>query len=90
MKKETGYIDGSAYGQAPMGPANMGQSADEPYPGNGRMSIDRSNPNPSERALRVDALYATTEKRGQMKREEGSRMAGQVKANNDGVLGRKV
>lgn len=53
------YVDGAANGQAPMGPQPMGQKAGTEWPGNGQLSIDRANPNPSDRAQRVGALLAT-------------------------------
>lgn len=68
------YIDGSAYGEAPMGPAPQGQPAGANYPGNPMMDIDRSSPNPSERSLRMEALYNTIEDRDLMKRDAGARM----------------
>jgi len=71
------YEDGltsAAFGMAPNGDAPQGQKAGEMFPGNGRMSIDRSNPNPSDRTLRVDALYATIENKSHMKRDAGAKM----------------
>lgn len=73
------YVDGSAYGEAPHGPAPMGQPAGEMFPGNGRLSIDRSNPNPALPDMRVEALYATIE-RNDIKSEAGERMMKQLKA----------
>lgn len=72
------YVDGSAHGEAPHGPAPHGQPAGEMYPGNPRMKIDRGNPNPSDRDLRVAALEATREKRDHMKRDAGARMENKV------------
>jgi hypothetical protein len=73
MRSREEYVDGSAYGEAPHGPAPQGQPAGERYPGNPRMQIDRGNPNPSDRAMRIDALYATIE-RNDIKSEAGERM----------------
>ena len=77
MRSREVYVDGSAYGEAPHGPAPQGQPAGEAYPGNGRMVIDRSNPNPSDRALRIDALYETIE-RNNIKSEAGERLMHRV------------
>lgn len=77
MAMKESYRDGAAYGEAPTGPAPQGQSAGEMYPGNGRMKIDRSNPNPSDRAMRVDALYATIE-RNDIKSEAGEKLMHRV------------
>lgn len=76
------YIDGSAMGEAPSGPAPMGQPAGEMYPGNSRMQIDRSNPNPSDRDMRVDALYKTIESRDHLKRDAGNRMMERLNGNS--------
>lgn len=74
MKYEINGNDGAAYGLAPFGPAPQGQSAGAKFPGSPVQNIDRSSPNPSERALRIDALYNTIESRDLMKRDAGSRM----------------
>jgi len=79
MAKQQGYVDGSAWGEAPTGPQPMGQPAGEMFPGNGRLSIDRSNPNPSLPDKRVEALYATIEFNA-LKSEAGERMMKQLKA----------
>jgi len=68
-------LTSGAFGQAPMGEQPMGQPAGEMYPGNPRMSIDRSNPNPSYQDLRVDALYQTIESKDMGKASAGARMA---------------
>lgn len=68
------YIDGSAYGEAPIGAAPQGQPAGAKFPGNPMTDIDRSSPNPSERSLRIEALYNTIEERDLMKRDAGARM----------------
>jgi hypothetical protein len=87
MAKDS-YRDGAAYGEAPHGTPPQGQRAGEAWPGNGRQSIDRSNPNPSMPDKRIDALYATIEKRDHMKRDAGSRMAKQIDMRNP--LGKRV
>ena len=89
MKREM-YTDGSAMGEAPHGPAPQGQPAGEMYPGNGRMKIDRGNPNPSDRDVRIDAMYATIERRDHMKRDAGARMEREVSNANSMKLGRRV
>jgi hypothetical protein len=68
------YMDGAAFGEAPMGPAPEGQPAGAKFPGNPMLDIDRSSPNPSERSLRMEALYNTIEERDLMKRDAGARM----------------
>jgi len=73
-------LTSAAFGQAPMGEQPQGQKAGEMFPGNGRMVIDRSNPNPSDRELRMDALYNTIEDRDLMKRDAGARMEKAVDA----------
>ena len=75
-------LTSAAFGLAPMGAQPQGQPAGEPFPGNGRMDIDRGNPNPSDRALRVDALYATIE-RNDIKSQAGERMMHQVLGNGN-------
>lgn len=70
-------LTSGAFGMAPMGPANQGQPAGEAYPGNPRMQIDTRNPNPADRAMRIDALYATIE-RNDLKSEAGERMMHQL------------
>lgn len=73
-------LTSAAFGQAPMGEQPQGQRAGEMYPGNSRMQIDRSNPNPSDRAMRIDALYSTIE-RNDLKSEAGERMMHQLLGN---------
>lgn len=73
-------LTGAAFGMAPMGEQPQGQPAGEMYPGNGRMKIDRGNPNPSDRAMRIDALYNTIE-RNDIKSEAGERMMHQLLGN---------
>jgi len=73
MAKEE-YVDGSAYGKAPMGPQPQGQKAGENWPGNTREQIDRSFPNPAMPDKRMDALYSTIESRDHMKSRAGERM----------------
>ena len=73
-------LTSAAFGMAPMGEQPQGQRAGEAFPGDGRMVIDRSNPNPSDRAMRVDALYSTIE-RNDLKSEAGERMMHQLKGN---------
>jgi hypothetical protein len=68
-------LTSAAFGMAPDGAQPQGQPAGEMFPGNGRMSIDRSNPNPAERDLRIDALYQTIESRDMGKARAGERMA---------------
>lgn len=70
---EEGLTSG-AFGMAPMGEQPQGQVAGEMFPGNGRMSIDRSNPNPSYPDMRIDALYQTIESNDHLKRDAGNRM----------------
>ena len=70
-------LTSAAFGMAPMGAQPQGQPAGEMFPGNGRMKIDTGNPNPSDRAMRVDALYATIE-RNDIKSEAGERMMHQL------------
>ena len=67
-------LTSAAFGEAPMGDQPMGQKAGEMFPGNPRMQIDRSNPNPSYRDLRMDALYNTIESNDHLKRGAGMRM----------------
>jgi hypothetical protein len=73
-------LTSAAFGQAPMGEANQGQRAGEMFPGNPRESISTANPNPSDRALRIDALYNTIE-RNDIKSEAGERMMHQLLGN---------
>lgn len=75
LKQYEEGLTSAAYGEAPMGEAPMGQPAGELYPGNPRMNIDTSNQNPSERDMRVDALYQTIESRDLGKARAGERMA---------------
>lgn len=76
---ETG-LTSAAFGEAPLGPEPQGQPAGEMYPGNPRMNIDTSNPNPADRSLRVSALYDTIE-RNDLKSEAGERMMHQLLSN---------
>lgn len=80
MKTSNSYIDGSAYGEAPTGPAPQGQSAGAAWPGNGMGHIDRSNPNPAMPDKRIDALYQTIESRDTMKSRAGERMMDRLNA----------
>ena len=73
-----GYVDRSAQGLAPLGTPNKGQSPGAEWPGNPNMKIDRSNPNPSDRDMRMDMLYATIE-RNDIKSEAGEKMMHRVK-----------
>jgi hypothetical protein len=73
-------LTSAAFGLAPMGAQPQGQPAGEMYPGNPRMQIDTGNPNPSDRAMRIDALYNTIE-RNDIKSEAGERMMHQLLGN---------
>lgn len=77
MAREESYVDGSAYGEAPHGAQPQGQQPGAMWPGNGDMRIDTGNPNPSDRAMRSEALYATIE-RNDIKSEAGERMMHRV------------
>ncbi len=84
MKSSNDYIDGSAYGQAPFGPAPGGQSPGAVWPGNSSINKSTANANPSDHAMRVDALYATIE-RNDLKSEAGERMMHQLTSNGQRV-----
>ena len=73
-------LTSAAFGMAPDGAQPQGQRAGESFPGNGSMVIDRGNPNPSDRAMRADALYATIE-RNDIKSQAGERMMHQLLGN---------
>lgn len=75
MARGDNYIDGAAFGEAPMGPQPQGQPAGEMWPGNPRMQIRAGGPGPDDRSLRVDALYRTIESRDHLKARAGERMA---------------
>lgn len=73
-------LTSAAFGNAPIGEQPQGQRAGETFPGNGRMVIDRGNPNPSDRAMRADALYATIE-RNDIKSQAGERLMHRIMGN---------
>lgn len=75
MAKGENYVDGSAYGEAPMGPQPQGQPAGAVWPGNPSLNIDRRDDTPGDRSIRVDALYRTIESREHSKEHAGERMA---------------
>ena len=72
-----GYVDRSAMGEAPLGRMPQGQKAGDAWPGGHNIPKSSANPNPSDRAMRADALYKTIE-RNDLKSEAGEKMMHRV------------